>query len=130
MRVKYYQTKPDEIKAVKLEADNIEQVAAWCDGKITYYYDDNLPDEIHVNGYLAKTGRHWIILQNNQFRVVSNGKFDLTYDPTPEQEDQAESDVVFDAIVIGLEELKLKFRNWGQSARTTDQTLDEMFGEK
>ena len=124
MKIEEYSTKPKKVLAVKLEQDNIRVVAKWCNGAVTHYYDPNLADELRMNGQLAKAGHHWIVRENHKFIVLTDRRFKSTY------ESETTSIVEFEHVTMGLEELRLKFRNYGKPAEVTERMLEKMFEQK
>lgn len=79
--------KPFEIEAVRVTADNIEQVAKWCKGEIrsrekskTRYISVEVERPLNERQTMAYIG-DWVMYAGKGFKVYNNTAFENSFDP-------------------------------------------------
>lgn len=92
LQIKTYMRKPLSIQAVQLSAENISQVAAWCNGEIlTYSPVDELACAASIKVPVLQSGRFgggtrdvatvgdWVLSSNKGFKVYTKKAFEQSF---------------------------------------------------
>lgn len=106
IEMQQYIKKPLYVDAVRISADNFEEIAAWCDGEILWEPEDHpqKPGQkyIKVDAHHPKNARQtkaftgdWILSTDRGYKIYTNKSFHESFDRLGETE----------SLVMGSEEV-------------------------
>ena len=88
-----YVRKPFEIEAVRVTAENMALVAAWCKGDIrteektkSKYISVEVERPLSERQTMAYVG-DWVMYAGKSFKVYNNKAFEKSFDPVVEEKD-------------------------------------------
>lgn len=88
MKTEDYTSKPRDVKAVRITADNMIEAAEWCNGMIEMGTDS--PPFIRVKTHRPQNNRQreahigdWLVLQGKNFKVYLDAPFRYGFDRKP-----------------------------------------------
>ena len=83
---KIFRAKPNLIEAIQLTADSFDEVVLWIGSDKREVYKNELWIEIAtLDGLMNAVESDWIIKRTEDFNVVDNDWFKLTYEETKEE---------------------------------------------
>lgn len=82
--------KPFDIEAIRVTEDNINEVAAWCDGRVLKDEGKKESPFIKVRVHHPLTQRQtkafvgdWVLYAGKGYKVYTNTAFERSFDPVP-----------------------------------------------